>query len=80
MTDLARAVPSPAFVVLRQAADGRWELLAEVERKRGLTAKAARSAAVMEVTSGKAKADEVYAAILRSEWRVALDWTPSAVA
>jgi len=79
MTDSVHGVPSPAFVVLRQAADGRWELLAEVPRKRGLTAKAARSAAILEATSGKAKVGEVYAAILRSEWRVALDWALGAV-
>lgn len=76
MTDRVRSVPSPAFVVLRQAADGRWDVLAEVPRKRGVTARAARSAAIMEVTRGKARAGETYAAILRSEWRVALDWTP----
>jgi hypothetical protein len=40
--------PAPSgFVVLRQVAEGRWELLGEV-----------------------------YAAVLRSEWRVATDWVP----
>jgi hypothetical protein len=76
MTDTARGVPSPAFVVLRQAPDGRWDVVAEVTRQRGLTARAARCAAIMEATTGTAKAGEVYAAILRSEWRVAFDWTP----
>jgi hypothetical protein len=67
---------SPGFVVLRQVADGRWKLLVEFERKRGLSARAARSQAILDATHGKAKAGEVYAAVLRSEWRIALDWLP----
>jgi len=66
----------PAFVVLRRVPGGRWELLGEVSRRRGLTARAARTQAILEVTGGKAKAGEEYAAVLRSEWRVALDWSP----
>ncbi len=30
----------------------------------------------LEATGGKAKAGEVYAAVFRSEWRVAMDWQP----
>jgi hypothetical protein len=66
------------FVVLRQGKDGRWELLGEVPRKPGATAKAARTHAILEATRGEAKTGESYAAVLRSEWRVALDWTPPA--
>jgi hypothetical protein len=66
----------PAFVVLQQLADGRWKLLGEFDRKPGMTAKKARSQAILEATEGKAKAGEVYAAVLRSEWRVAMDWRP----
>jgi hypothetical protein len=62
--------------VLHRLSDGRWQLLGEVPRKRGLTARAARTAAINEVTGGGAMTGEVYAAVLRSEWRVALDWTP----
>jgi hypothetical protein len=47
-----------------------------VPRKRGLPARAARSQAILDVTEGKAKAGEVYAAVLRSEWRIAMDWQP----
>jgi hypothetical protein len=73
----SRKRPSaPGFVVLRQLANSRWELLAEVPRKRGLPARAARSQAILEATGGKAKAGEVYAAVLRSEWRIAMDWAP----
>jgi hypothetical protein len=66
----------PAFVVLRRRGDGRWELLGEVPRRRGLPARAARTQAILDATGGAAKAGETYAAVLRSEWRVSLDWTP----
>jgi hypothetical protein len=66
----------PGFVVLREVAEGEWRLLGEFERKAGMTARAARSQAILDATQGKAKAGEVYAAVLRSEWRVALDWLP----
>ncbi len=65
---------TPGFVVLRELPNGRWELLGEVARRRGLPARAARSRAILDVTGGKAKAGEVYAAVLRSEWRIAQDW------
>ena len=64
---------APAFVVLKRISDGHWQILGEIDRKRGLPAKAARIQAIIEMTDGKAKLDEVYAAVLRSEWRVAMD-------
>jgi hypothetical protein len=67
---------APGFVILHQIANGKWQMLGEVPRKRGLTARAARSQAILDATDGAAKAGEVYAAILRSEWRLAMDWTP----
>jgi hypothetical protein len=67
---------APGFVVLRELPDGRWELLGEVSRRRGLPARAARSRAILDATGGNAKAGEVYAAVLRSEWRIAQDWAP----
>ena len=66
----------PGFVVLRQIGDDRWQLLGEFERRTGMTARAARSQAILDATGGKAQAGDVYAAVLRSEWRVALDWLP----
>jgi hypothetical protein len=63
--------------VLRDLGGGRWELLGEVPRRRGLPARAARSRAILDATGGKAKAGDVYAAVLRSEWRIAQDWAPS---
>jgi hypothetical protein len=68
-------VPSPpGFVVLRALGDGTWELLGEIPRRRGLPARAARSRAILDATAGEAKEGEVYAAVLRSEWRIAQDW------
>lgn len=66
------------FVVLKQTAAGRWQRLGEVRRQPGLTAQAARTQAIMEATGGKAKAGEIYAAVLRSEWLVAQKWNPPA--
>ena len=68
------SVSGPAFVVLRREPGGRWVELGEVARRRGLTARAARSAAIVEATRGAARAGERYAAVLRSEWRVSQDW------
>jgi hypothetical protein len=69
-----RKRPAPGFVVLRQVGEDRWRMLGEVPRRRGVPARAARSQAIMDATGGKAKPGEVYAAVLRSEWRVSLDW------
>jgi hypothetical protein len=63
-------------VVLRQVAEGEWQLLGEVPRKRGLPARAARTQAIVDATNGAARGGETYAAVLRSEWRVAMDWKP----
>ncbi len=64
---------APGFVVLRHVGDDRWEMLGEVQRRRGVPARAARSQAVLDATDGAARPGEIYAAVLRSEWRVALD-------
>jgi len=65
----------PAFVVLRRRDDNAWEFLGEVPRKHGLPARAARTQAILDATNGTATVNEVYAAVLRSEWRIALDWS-----
>lgn len=69
---------TPSFVVLRQMPSGKWQLLSEVPRKRGISARAARTQAILDATDGKAKLGETYAAVLRSEWRIAQDWMPPA--
>lgn len=65
---------APGFVVLRDRGNGKWELLGEVTRRRGLPARAARTQAILDATGGKAKPGETYAAVLRSEWKIAQDW------
>ncbi len=61
----------PSYVVLRQVGDGQWQLVGEARRRPGLTARAARAQAIQDATRGTATADEVYKAVLRSEWRIA---------
>lgn len=69
-----RATSRPGYVVLRQVRAGQWRLVGEAERRPGKTAREARAQAIMDATGGTAKAGEVYAAVLRSEWRIALEW------
>jgi len=64
----------PSYVVFRQTGPDRWELVGEAERKPGQTARNARAQAIADATGGKAEPDEVYAAVLSSEWRIALDY------
>ena len=63
----------PGFVILRGVGDGRFELVGEVRRRPGLPARKARAQAVLDATGGTAKRGECYAAVLRSEWRIAFD-------
>jgi hypothetical protein len=59
-------------VVLREVADGIWHIVGDADRRPGLRAAAARAQAVQDVTDGTAGPGEVYAVVLRSEWRTAL--------
>lgn len=70
---MSRAASNPAYVVLRQVGTDRWQVVGEVERKPGLTARNARAQAIEDATGGKAKAGQVYRAVLRSEWRIAAE-------
>lgn len=63
----------PSYVVLRQSGKDRWQVIGEVERKPGLTARNARSQAIEDATGGRVRAGQVYRAILSSEWRIAAD-------
>jgi len=69
-----RKQPVPGLIVLRHVGGDDWRFLGEVERRRGLPARAARSQAIFDATDGAARPGAVYAAILRSDWRVSLDW------
>jgi hypothetical protein len=64
---------APGFVVLHQIAENQWEFLGEVPRRLGLPARAPRKQAIWDATDGTARDGQVYAAVLRSEWRIALD-------
>ena len=59
------------FVVLHEVSPGHWEVVGDVDRRPGLTARASRVQAVQDATGGVASGDEHYAAVPRSEWRVA---------
>ena len=59
---------------MRHLADGRWEVLGEYPRRAGLTARAARTQAILTATKGRAQAGDRYAAVLLSEWRIAQVW------
>lgn len=63
----------PGYVVFHQIREGEWRLVGEADRKPGQTARAARAQAIHDATSGKAEDGEIYAAVLRSEWRIALE-------
>jgi hypothetical protein len=58
------------FVVLREAGNGAWALVGEADRRPGPRAGAARAQAVQDVVGGTGGGD-VYAVVLRSEWRMA---------
>jgi hypothetical protein len=64
------ATSKPAYVVLRQIGRDKWQVIGEVERKPGLSARNARAQAIEDATGGRAKAGQVYRAVLRSEWRI----------
>jgi hypothetical protein len=63
----------PGYFVFHQIREGDWRLVGEADRVPGHTARAARARAIRDATGGKAKDGEIYAAVLRSEWRIALE-------
>jgi len=72
MAEPERTGGPPGYVVLRHVDGDRWQLVGEADRQPGQTARKARAQAIADATGGDAKAGEVYAAVLRSEWRIAL--------
>jgi hypothetical protein len=64
----------PGYVVLRQVGERQWEMVGEARRKPGLTARAARAQAIRDAVGGEVAPADVYVAVLRSEWRVGLDY------
>ncbi|MDG4823405.1 hypothetical protein O7635_16230 [Asanoa sp. WMMD1127] len=64
----------PRYVVLREIADDTWQVVAEVPRRAGLPARRGRAQAVEDALGRPPAEGERYAVILRSEWRLSLDW------
>jgi hypothetical protein len=59
--------------VLRHLGEDRWQLVGEAGRRPGQTARSARAQAIRDATGAEPEEGAVYAAVLRSEWKVALD-------
>ncbi len=64
----------PGFVVLRCLGGERWEVVGEVQRQAGLPARKARAQAIRDAIGREPEAGEQFAAVLRSEWRISLDY------
>ena len=69
MPEVRPSIGAAGFYVFRRVGEDRWQLIGEVARRPGLTARKARDAA-----GGEPGAGEVYAAVLRSEWRIAREY------
>jgi hypothetical protein len=65
---------APGFYVFRRVGEDRWQLIGEAQRRPGLTARKARARAIADAVGGEPGPDDVYAAVLRSEWRIALEY------
>jgi nucleoside-diphosphate-sugar epimerase len=59
------------YVVLREAEAGHWVVVGDVDRRPGLSARNSRIQAVRDAIGREPADHEVYAALPRSEWRVA---------
>ena len=64
---------APGYVVLRHLGGDRWQLVGEADRRPGRTARAARAQAIRDAVGGEPDEGGAYAAVLRSEWKIALD-------
>ena len=67
-------VSRPGFVVLRSIGGDRWDVVCEVPRRPGLPARKARAQAIRDAVGREPEPGEQFAAVLRSEWRIALDY------
>jgi hypothetical protein len=70
-SEQAGAPGAGGYVVLREAGDGRWVVVGDVDRRPGLTARKSRGQAVKDAIGREPAEGEVYAALPRSEWRAA---------
>lgn len=65
------AASAGGYVVLREAEAGHWIEVGDVDRRPGFTARNSRVQAVTDAIGREPADNEVYAALPRSEWRVA---------
>jgi hypothetical protein len=70
-SEQAGARGAGGYVVLREAGAGRWVVVGDVDRRPGLTARKSRVQAVRDAIGREPAEGEVYAAVPRSEWRMA---------
>jgi hypothetical protein len=70
-TERAETAAVGGYVVLREAEAGHWVLVGDVDRRPGLTARNSRLQAVRDAIGRNPMDEETYAALPRSEWRVA---------
>jgi hypothetical protein len=70
-TEQAEAATAGGYVVLREAEAGHWVVVGDVDRRPGFSARNSRIQAVRDAIGREPAEDEVYAALPRSEWRVA---------
>ena len=64
------ATPHGGYVVFQQVGDEEWRLLGEALRRPGLPARKSRAQALRDVLGREPRADETFAVLPRSEWRV----------
>jgi len=74
MPEVRPTARAPGFYVFRRVGEDRWQLIGEAPRRPGLTARKARARAIADAVGGEPAPGEVYAAVLRSEWRIALEY------
>jgi hypothetical protein len=66
--------PRSGYVVLQKVGEDTWRLVGEADRRPGLPARRSRAQAIIDAVGHEPAAGDMYAAVPRSEWRVALDW------
>ena len=59
-------------MVLQQLRPDEWRVIGEVGRRPGLPARRSRSQAIRDILGREPRADERFAVLPRSEWRLSL--------
>lgn len=63
-----------AYVVFQHLRGDEWRVIGEADRRPGLPARKSRAQAIREVLGREPLESEVFAVLLRSEWRLSLDY------